>query len=535
MADLQNLITQLNEQVKRKTTQISAIHIVAATIGLSLDLDVTLNTAISVVMNVVGAEAAGISLIDDRTQEVVLRAQAGWLNDFVKKNPMRVPPGQGMSGEVIRRNDAIVNNNLTDEHQFAVARFGQERFRSIAMAPMHARGQIIGILSVMSHHPDRFDDDMVETVQSIADTVGMAINNARLHEKHVENEDRLHAILQSTADGILAVDQNGQIREVNYAASRLLQMTPEDLTGTFLSESPIPNELRARLVNAMQPNAEESDKTFRVTLESKHEIQAVVSIVRMPSQVVGDKEEDGHVAVLQDITHFRDEEIARAQFIQAAAHDMKNPLSVTQSSLFTLSSLLDNSDPMIQEVMSIAHAGITRLQRLIDDLMQIEKIESGYGFYREDVDLRELGYEVSAQIKPLMKDKGINYEFQLDDNLPHTLYIDREWIQRALFNYLENASKYHRTTGEREVKLRIYRIDNKVHFDVVDNGPGIPRGAIARIFDRFYRVENRRDVRGSGLGLAIVKSVAEAHNGSAYVHSQENTGSTFGLWLPLES
>jgi two-component system phosphate regulon sensor histidine kinase PhoR len=533
MTDLQNLITQLNEQVKRKTTQISAIHIIAATIGLSLDLDVTLNTAISVVMNVVGAEAAGISLIDDQTQEVVLRAQEGWLNDFVKKNPMRVPPGQGMSGEVIRRNDAIVDNNLTDEHQFAVPGFGKERFRSIAMAPMHARGQIIGILSVMSHHANRFDDEIVETLQSIADTVGMAINNARLHEKHVENEDRLKAILESTADGILAVDQNGVVREINPAASRLLQIPSQTLIGTTLSDAPIPADLRAHLVNAMQPHAQDSDKTFRVALDSNHEIQAIVSTVRMPSQVVGDKEEDGFVAVLQDITHFRQEELARAQFIQAAAHDMKNPLSVTQSSLHTLSSLLDTSDPMIQEVMTIAHAGITRLQRLIDDLMQIEKIESGYGFYREDVDLRELGYELSAQIKPLMKDKGLQYELAIDEeHLPRALYIDREWIQRALFNYLENAAKYHRTNGA--VQLRIYRADNTVRFEVVDNGPGIPRSAQARVFDRFYRVENRRDVRGSGLGLAIVKSVAEAHNGGVYVHSQENVGSTFGLWLPLE-
>jgi signal transduction histidine kinase len=173
------------------------------------------------------------------------------------------------------------------------------------------------------------------------------------------------------------------------------------------------------------------------------------------------------------------------------------------------------------------------LQRLIDDLMQIEKIESGYGFYREDVDLRELGYEVTAQIKPLMKDKGLQYDFVIDEaHLPRAVYIDREWIQRALFNYLENAAKYHRPQGS--VQFRIYRQDETVRFEVTDNGPGIPRGAQARVFDRFYRVENRHDVRGSGLGLAIVKSVAEAHNGGAYVQSQEGVGSTFGLWLPLQ-
>ncbi|MCA9913488.1 MAG: GAF domain-containing protein, partial [Anaerolineae bacterium] len=165
---LQNQL--LHQEIRRRVDQISAINTVATTVGHSLDLQVTLDTALKAVTDVVGAEAAGISLIDYETGDVVLRAQLGWINDFVVNNPMRIPAGEGMSGQVIQNDDLIVHNNLTGQEDYAVPSFSKEAFRSIAMAPMHARGRIIGILSIMSHRPDRFDKELVEVLKAIADT-----------------------------------------------------------------------------------------------------------------------------------------------------------------------------------------------------------------------------------------------------------------------------------------------------------------------------------------------------------------------------
>ncbi|MCU0514175.1 MAG: ATP-binding protein [Anaerolineae bacterium] len=525
----QNL--RLNEEVKRRTQQIAAINVVAATVGHSLDLDITFNTALQVVTRVVGAEAAGISLIDEARQEVVLRAQLGWMQDFVVSNPMRIPAGRGMSWEVINRDDAVVHNNLDEHENFAVPGFSKEHFRSIVMAPMHARGRIIGILSVMSHRANRFDDDLVDVVKSIADTVGVAIDNARLYEMHVEQENRLNAILHSTADGILTTDQSGHISLINYAATRMLDVTAGQVMGRPLRDAPIQPRVRDRLLLALESDASDSLKSFRVSLETGQELSVLVSSVQAPAQVQYQPLADSSVIVLRDITHLREAEIARVQFIQAAAHDMKNPLSVTQSSIHTLEGMIDHNDAMLREVITIARSGIHRLQRLIDDLLQIEKIESGYEFRLEDVDLREMCYEVSAGIKPLMDERRLGYTVHLDEHLPLTIRVDREWMQRALVNYLENAAKYN-TTGSR-VELRLYEDAQHLRIEVVDDGPGIPAWAQIRLFDRFYRVENRRDIRGSGLGLAIVKSVAEAHGGSVYVHSYEGSGSTFGMILPL--
>lgn len=520
----------LNEEIKRRVDQISAINVVAATVGNSLDLSATLDTALQAVTSVVGAEAAGISLIDEEASEVVLRAQQGWINDFVVDNPMRIPLGKGMSGEVISNDAVIVHNDLNGDEDYAVSSFSKEQFRSMALAPMHARGKIIGILSIMSYRPNRFDDEIVSVLRSIADTVGVAIDNARLYERHVEQENRLNAILHSTADGIIATDQNSRISLVNQAAATMLSVDPQVLNGVPLREADIDPRVRDKLQLGLSRDSNDSQTFFQVSLD-EWELSVMASPVQIESQVSGESNMDGWVIVLQDITHLREAEQARVRFIQAAAHDMKNPLGATQRSLHMLEDFVSSKNDDVQEIMEIARTGIDRVQRLIDDLLHIEQIESGYKFNLQSVDVRELCYEVTGQIRPMMGQQRITYRMDIADDVPRTAHLDREWIHRALHNYLENATKY---APSGKVIFAVYTDDNALHFEVRDDGPGIPKSVQSRLFDRFYRVEaTKTKARGSGLGLAIVKSVAEAHDGEVYLQSDVGTGSTFGLLLPL--
>lgn len=545
MNNSHDLIVQnqlLNQEIKRRIDQISAINTVAAAVAQSLDLNVTLDTALQAVVSVVGTEAAGISLIDEEAGEVVLRAQYGWTFDFVQRNPMRIPLGKGMSGQVINNDDVLVYNNLSGDETYAVPGFTKEDFKAMAMAPMHAGGRIIGILSIMSHQPDSFDEALISVLRAIADTVGVAIENARLYEQHVEQENRLSAILHSTADGIIATDQTSRIRLVNDAAAQMLEVQPDRLLGIPLREASINNRVRSKLLNVLADpddhDAPHKTDSFRVVLEEGREFHVLVSPVQIASQITGSGTMDGWVIVLQDITHIREAEIARVQFMQAAAHDMKNPLSVTLSSLHMLQNITDEQDcdDEADEIIDIARNALQRLQRLIDDLLQIEKIESGYGFLLTSVDIRELCYEIGAQIATMMENENIDFNVHIDDDIPVEADMDRNWIQRALHNFLENAIKYSSSVEHPAITLRVTTGEDTdtIHFEVVDNGPGIPPRARARLFDRFFRVHENARVRGSGLGLTIVKSVAEAHQGSAYIHSQEGSGSTFGIAIPVK-
>jgi len=539
VTDLHNLREQnrrLQEEVKRATAEIqlrvehiAAINRVAAKVGVSLSLDDTLNSALQEVCNVTGAEASGLSLINEDRTEVILRAQLGWENDYTSP-PMRIPIDEGMSGRVIHNDEVLVHNDLTGVEDFAVSRFSDEDFRSIALAPMHARGKIIGILSVMSYDPDEFDKVFAVVLQAIADNVAVAVHNAVLYEKHVENEKQLGTILNSTADGIIATDNHGRISLVNHAAEKMLGIDANHLINHTLGNAPIPRRIQDPILLTMLPEAE--NRTFQVTLESERVLSFIVSQITFERQVDQTADNDGWVIVLQDVTHIREAEIARAKFIQAAAHDMRNPLSVTQSSINLLDKMLETKDEDIREIIDMAYSGIDRLQNLIDDLLQIEKIESGYGFNLRETDIRELIREVTLSNKTLMNDKSITMGSYVADDVPYIVYIDRDWMQRAIHNFLDNARKYIQIGDT--VEVNVYIKNESLHIEVVDTGPGIPQVAQARLFDRFYRVDDNAVIKGSGLGLAITKSVAEAHGGNVYVKSEVGEGSIFGITIPME-
>lgn len=539
MAELDNLREQnrrLEAEVKRATAEIqlrvehiAAINRVAAKVGVSLSLDDTLNVALNEVCNVTGAEASGLSLINEDRTEVILRAQLGWINDFTT-TPMRIPINEGMSGQVISKDEVVIHNHMTGNEEFAVSSFSDEHFKSIAMAPMHARGEIIGILSVMSHDPDQFDKVFSVVLQAIADNVAVAVNNAVLYEKHVENEKQLSTVLNSTADGIIATDNHSKIALVNLAAEQMLSIDASQLIGHHLREAPFPRRVKDPLLLTLLPDAE--NKSFQITMENERVLSFIVGRIDLERQVEQGADNDGWVIVLQDVTHIREAELARAKFIQAAAHDMRNPLSVTQSSIHLLDRMLDSKDEDIREIIDMAYSGIDRLQRLIDDLLQIEKIESGYDFNLTETDVHQLIREITLSNQTLMSDKSIKLTSTITEDVPMTMDMDRNWVLRAINNFLDNARKYIEIGDT--VELNVYMKNNTVHVEVMDNGPGIPASAQVRLFDRFYRVKDSEVIKGSGLGLAITKSVAEAHGGNVYVKSEVGQGSTFGFTLPLK-
>lgn len=532
MSDRINLLEQnrlLSQEVKRRIDQMTAINAVASMVSQSLDLDDTLATALKAVHDVVDADASGISLLDEDENVLVLRAQRGWVHDFVVSNPMRIPIGKkGMSDEVINTNKPIVYNNMDGTEEFAVPSFRDEHFRSIAMAPMHSRGEIIGILSIMSYQTNAFGQDMVDVLQVIADTVGVALGNAQLYERAVEQETRVSAIINSTADGIVATDRNSRIRLVNPTAAQMLKVKADALEGMPLREAEIEPTIRDALAAALSSRG--LNRTFEVILEDNRVISGTVSPVFIEAQVNQTLKRDGWVVVLQDVTHLREAEIARAQFIQAAAHDMRNPLSLTQSSLEMLDTMITDKDETVIEIMGLAQNGVVRLQSLIDDLLHLEHIESGYNVNKRQINLTDVFYEVTSQMRPVMNQKNISVVQEIEPNLP-TIRADLNWIKRALHNYLENAQKYTQDGGE--VKLKAYAQGSKVHVEVIDNGPGIPQQMQPRVFERFFRVPTEEKIRGTGLGLAIVKSVAEAHGGKVYLQSEEGKGSTFGMTLAI--
>ena len=516
----------LSEEIRRRVDQLSALNTVAATVSQSLDLKITLETALDAVLKVIPVDSSGISLVDESAQELVLRAQRGWRYDFVSQ-PMRIPLGQGMSGVVVNNDEVLVTGDISDDPRLHVREFAFEGVQAMALVPMHARGHVVGILSVMHHEPYEFSEEEITVLRAIADQVGVALDNARLYESTKEQSSRLGAVLDSSGDAIIATDSYGRISLINSTAELFFDVRREALIGQPLRQAPLHPKLRAGLRRAMS-NEAGGNTTFEVTLEDGRFLSAIVSPVYSHPDPESDQDAEGWVMVIQDVTHLREAEQTRVNFIHAAAHDLRNPLGVTLNALSMLQRDLTGGE--YGEIIDIGVQSLYRMQDLIDSLLNLEHIESGVGLQCKDVDVRELIERCTVDMGPSFMQRDQTLRIDVPDELP-PLQGDMTWLYRALTNLLGNAHKY--TPAGGEITVTAYVQDDDLFLEVQDNGPGVPPEAQTRLFERFYRVPGQSSVRGSGLGLAIVKSVVEQHGGRVFVQSKPGHGSIFGMVFPL--
>ena len=514
----------LTEEIQRRVRQLAAINTVAATVSQSLDLDVTLNTALDAVLSVIQVDAAGISLVDEAAGRLVLRAQRGWKHDFISE-PMSIPLGQGLSGQAIAEDHLVVTGDVRDDRRLAVPSFNKEEIKAQALAPMHARGRVIGILSLMSRSEYDFSEEELDVLKAIADQVGVALDNAQLYETTCHQESRLSAIIQSAADAILTFDGDGRLSLVNPAAVTLLRLRPDRALGRPLDKLDIPPELGTPLSRAIQHAA---TPTFcDIGLATGETLTAVISRLLLP--LADGATENGWVVVLRDVSHLKQAENTRMEFVQTAAHDLRNPLGVTMSALVMLKDFLPD-DPAPDEIYEIAVDAVHRMQSLLDDLLDLEHIQSRIGFETRPIDPRDLLVNIFKDMGPLFAAEKQTFTLDLPDKLPEVA-LSAQWFERAVANYLSNANKYTASGGKVILRARVKK--DELLVEVEDNGAGIPAETQDHLFERFYRLPSSQPKKGSGLGLAMVKSVAEAHGGRVYASSKPGKGSVFGMALPL--
>ena len=338
----------------------------------------------------------------------------------------------------------------------------------------------------------------------------------RLRELSSEKA-HLAGILAGMTEGVLVVDAGGKIRLLNTALRQAFGLTDAALGKTVLEV--LRNAGLAELIGAA-PAAREL--TFLQPAERMFTVQA--------GQLTGAA---GVVVVFHDITRLKQLENVRKDFVANVSHELRTPLAVIKGYIETL---LDEEPPTpetAKQFLETIQRHTRRLELLIDDLLNISALESQQAKLDcAPVSLRATAAAVIEELSQRAHDKNIQVTLEIPADLP-AVSADVQRLHEVFVNLLDNAIKY--TPAGSRIQVSAAPSNGHLKICVADNGPGIAAEHLARIFERFYRVDKARsrELGGTGLGLAIVKHIIQAHGGKVWVESELEQGSQFYFTLPV--
>ncbi len=347
----------------------------------------------------------------------------------------------------------------------------------------------------------------------------MADELDRAIESLAVERDRSAAILESLTDAVLALDAKTQVTQVNRSAMRLLGLDQPPHDSPLIDVVRVP----ALLEVAEKARAGETAHT-EVVLPGPP--RRVLSATAAPQRA------QGHcVLVLRDVTELRRLETMRRDFVANVSHELRTPVSVISANVETLISGALSDPGRAEEFLRAVQRNAERLSRLVNDLLDLSRIEAGgHVIALADVSPEGPIGAVVDLLETRAADKHIAFEVAADEDL--VVRGDGSSLEHVLVNLVENAIKY--TPGGGRVGLEVKRDGMDVLFEVWDTGPGVPESHRARLFERFYRVDpgRSRDMGGTGLGLSIVKHLVESMRGSVGMHARAGGGSVFWVRLP---
>lgn len=355
----------------------------------------------------------------------------------------------------------------------------------------------------------------------------MAAQMAQRMDDLIRQRNELAAVLASMQEGLIALDEENRMISINQAAAAMIKASPSAVKGRHLEEV-----IRNREIQQMIQKNRSSSRTIAgdVSLYMPHQRTLHTSITAL-CDANGDR--IGTLLVLNDVTQLRRLENMRRDFAANVSHEIKTPLTAIKGFVETLRTggLEDPQEAL--RFLAIIEKHVNRLSAIIDDLIQLSKIEDGQN---QQLDTRpsricEIIANAVALCQPAAQTRRIDIQTACQEGL--SARVDPTLLEQAIFNLLENAVKYSR--DDSSIRLRVAREGTQVIIEVSDHGIGIAQKHLPRLFERFYRVDKARSRRmgGTGLGLAIVKHIAQAHGGVVAVESRAGVGSTFRLTIPV--
>jgi len=554
-------------EMERRNRELAALHAVAAAVSSSLNIEVVLRKALEQALETTEMEAGAVYFLEESGTKLDLSVEYN-LPEKVAIEGEQFELDRSLSGWVAQTGEPIaVQNMLTPAddlpiHEATRLAAIEAGYQSLVVVPLRAQGRIVGTFFGISRQSGQFSPQDLKLLSAIGDEMGVAVENARLHralqeyaaglEARVEartvevsrERERLLAVLESAGDGIVITNADGVIEYANPAWERL---TGYDITQAIQQETRILDDeafpdLSPKGTNGLAAvySATQPQRMWRKELIGKRPDGTTYAVDLTVTPVFDDATELANLVVIyRDVTQYKELDRIKSEFLSTASHELRSPLT----SILGFSELLlgraDLSKEEQARFLKYVHDHASQLKQLVDDLLDISRIEAGVGLTTrsESLDLYPL-FEKEIQV---WQETHPNHRYDLRvnggrsagpaSNWPQ-VHADPDHMVQVIRNLLSNATKY--SPGGGKITVGATPVGGYLEVTIADNGIGMSNDELPHLFEKFWRADaSSTAIEGTGLGLVIVKHMVEQEGGHIWVESTQGKGTVVHFTLPL--
>ena len=500
---------EMTDSLRRRLDVLETLQQIGQTVTSSLDLDVVLTKVVEAAVGLTNAEEGSLLILDENSGELYMRAARNFQDDFVRT--FRLPISDTLAGQVVRSGRSVILDDDTPQKiktSYLV--------RSLIYVPLKIQDRVIGVLGVDNRTSSQsFNEQHLTLVSALADYAAIAIENARLYHNTEVDRQKFETILTEIADGVIVISEDRRVILVNQAIALAF-----DVSITSIIDQPVDQVFNyEQLLDLFKEESYIYPYRAEITLDDGRVMNA--QLTRIP--------EVGLAVTMQDITHLKELDRIKSDFVHTVSHDLRSPLTA----ILGYVELIARVGPINQQQRDFidrVQISVRNITNLINDLLELGRIESGFDARKEFVPLAVVVQYSIDSLESTIMEKEHNLIVDLPEKM-QKVFGDPTRLRQMVDNLLSNAIRYTPRGGAIRVSIKS-EID-QVILQIQDTGPGIPPSDQPYIFDKFYRASNVPDIPGSGLGLAIVKTIVENHQGRVWVDSTPGQGSTFTVVLPV--
>jgi PAS domain S-box-containing protein len=538
-----NLSLRRRQRPKSRIHYLTALLKIADTATQSLSTDRILNDTLDKSLEVLGFDVGYIRILDPEKKTMVVRASRGLTTSSSDSKVVYIedPSRRHVANILFETQKPYISSDVRKDQTFKNRTMERQGVISAAYIPIISKTKrVLGTLAVGSRKRRKFSKEKISLLQTFGSQLGMALENGRLYDEITKGKAYIENLVENAADVIICTDLNDLILTWNRGAEVILGYGKEEVIGEHLSMLLPPErfheleEMRAKVQNYgplrdIEVRAARKDGVIIYLSLSMSPIRdaegKIVSFLRVAKDISEKRRFERRLKELDRM---------KSDFVSNVSHELRTPLTAIKGSV---DNMLDGLTGSLNEkqvrYLARIKSNTDRLSRLINDLLDLSRIESGRIEVRSTtLTLTALAEEVAEHLKSLAAEKLIRIEVPSPDPKV-TAWADRDKVTQVLVNLIGNAVKFTPQNGKVTVALE-KNGDDYVQISIDDTGPGILPEEKNKIFSKFYQFADidKEKPKGSGLGLAISKALVEMHGGKIWVESEVGKGSTFYFTLP---